>query len=201
MKIIQFVFFVIIFFPSIIIIAQQKNGMLSIGGEIGYSRHSNIEEDAYGPYETIITKYTLNPKLGYFLSDNFEIGLGLSYSHSENETKSLNDDYVNKGNMFSVNPFARYYGYFNENFGIFLELNLLYGFGDEDYRLYPSRRKYDVKHYSIMLNPGIIYSLSDLISIDASVRFFQYEKVPDQFEITDIGIDFKTVALGVRVNI
>lgn len=211
MKNITFFLFVILI--TSITFAQQKKALISVGGEIGYSYSSCLENNAYGPYENSVSQYLINPRIGYFLSKDVELGIGLGFSHKKNITEGENADSENKENIFSVNPFGRYYNYFNEDLGLFLELNLMYGFGYSEYTSSSViENEFDITSYSIKLNPGIVYYLSDIISINASINFIEYQNtkykvpnsptvIPDEREVFDIGIDFKNVNLGIQINI
>ena len=205
--------FLFIILITSISIAQQKKSLVSIGGEVGYSYSSNLENNAYGPFENTVSQYLINPTIGYFFSNNVELGIGLGFSNTKNETTGENADSENKTNIFSINPFGRYYHYLNEDLGLFLELNLLYGLGNSEYVLRSMTEiNYDVTSYSIKLTPGLIYYLSNSISINASINFLEYQNtkyklqnspltIPEEKEVFDVGIDFKTVNLGIRINI
>ena len=206
------IFIIVVLFTSLNM-AQQKKALVSIGGEIGYSYSSDLEDIAYGPLENITSRYLINPSIGYFLTNNIELGIGLGFSHTTNETKGENADSENKQNIFSISPFGRYYNYFNEDLGLFLELNLLYGFGNSE-NVYRSVTKTnnDVTNYSVKLNPGLFYYISNTILISASINVLDYQKtkyklqgsstsIPETREVFHLGVDFKTVNLGIRIII
>jgi hypothetical protein len=106
---------------------------------LGYSSVKN-KSDADGfeesnPYK--ISSINLLPKVGYFVADNFAIGLDLNIALSSTKYGEDNNKYTQT--LFNVGPFVRYYiptskvlPYF-EISGSFGEINNKYDFGDNTY--------------------------------------------------------------------
>ena len=104
--------------------AQEKNeaepfgfakGNLFLEGELSISSAKGTETDeGVEDYENKISSTIITPKIGYFISDRFAAGVGLTYANGKGTiTELLNDGTTavkeDKTNGFGAEVFARYY--------------------------------------------------------------------------------------------
>lgn len=118
-----FLFLTLVIFvcSSVFTQAQFKKGNWLVEGSVGSIGISNsnneYEQDTtISKYESSNFSFGINPRAGYFVSDDFVIGLslGLNYSSSENDGFYSNSDikrYNSQYSSFSLSaaPFLRYY--------------------------------------------------------------------------------------------
>ena len=103
------------------------------------------------------TAWGLAPEIGYNLSDNLTIGLGIGYT-------SFGDD----SDMFGVNPYVRWYGWKSGDFSVYLQGNIEY-----------AKFNYidgDDNKFGINVAPGIAYSFTEKWGINATFGVLGYEK-------------------------
>ena len=123
--------------------AQNQKGKLSIGTSchFHYNNYHSIGE----------INYQINQKIGYFFSENLNAGIDLNFHPWSNKELF---HYESK----ALGPYTRYYFDFSK-FKLFVESSLRYDFGDY----------YD--GLSLVLGPGLSFSLSDFISIENTLVY------------------------------
>src|SRR3712207_3405035 len=102
--------------------AQIPAGTLFVGGSASFSSStSKNNQDPNITYKNKSTSLNFNPKVGYFISNNIALGLGINSftSRSKIEGNGVNESSGNKFNSFGINPFGRYYKFLGENVGFF----------------------------------------------------------------------------------
>lgn len=105
------------------LLTAQKEYNFLISGSLGY-RYSSDESDitAAPSIENQEHLVQANPSIGYFITNNIAIGLGIEYQYDNIEY----DNYIytkSIGHDFAVGPFLRYY----TGFGLFAETAFGYG--------------------------------------------------------------------------
>lgn len=83
---------------AISVISISANAQVYVGGGLGFSsvkaaHHEDVDVDTK-------TTFSLVPEIGYQLDEKLAVGIGLGYSHSK--------DGDEKGDAFSIEPYARY---------------------------------------------------------------------------------------------
>lgn len=92
-----------------------KKGNVFVGGDLSVNSMKGTETDeGVDEYEVKTSMIGITPKVGYFFTDRFAAGVGLSYMNSKNTiTELLNDgtteQKTDKLNGFGGQVFARYY--------------------------------------------------------------------------------------------
>lgn len=77
------------------------NAQLYVGGEVGAWRNSDANH----------TTFDLKPEIGYQLSDKWDLGVGIGFSHDyegKGEDSDGNTMLKVKTNSFEINPYARW---------------------------------------------------------------------------------------------
>jgi len=145
-----------------------SEGDVIIEGNIGF----NSKNDKNSEEKTNILVFA--PRFGYFISDDFALGLGLSIATSKEETANVT---LNKTSVFSVGVFGRYYFLnISDRFKTFTNVTLQYLSATEEEPLQP---KIEVTgfgfgagvgaNYFVTENLALVFSLSDVLSY-ASVK-------------------------------
>lgn len=105
-------------------IAQKGNVM--INGNLGYfagSEKSGSNTDKHSEFRFI-------PGAGYFLSDNFMVGLSIGYY---SDVDDPDGKLKTKTNGFMIGPFARYYKSLGDIFSLYGQFDFLYSSGKTEY--------------------------------------------------------------------
>jgi outer membrane protein len=98
--------------------AQTTSGQMMLGGTVAISSVSS--DNAGSDYSS----FTLAPSFGYFVKDNFVVGLSVSTSSAKSGTGVGQS----KSSSFGVGPFARLYKFTsNEQFAFFANAGLSFG--------------------------------------------------------------------------
>lgn len=162
--------------------AQTEKGNFLLGGSFNFT--SEKKDEGYPKTNS----FGIGPHLGYFINDNFVIGLEASYYHSrtksfidhDNKLPSPNRSYSTeyKGYGFSIAPFVRYYVNLSPKFKFFGTLSANAGktIGrsiDEYQNKYTY--KYVSKYYDARLSPGFAFFPTKKFAIEFSSSLLTYQ--------------------------
>jgi outer membrane protein len=104
--------------------AQTSAGNMMVGGALRIYSSGEQSNDDYD-----YSEFQFAPSFGYFISDNFAIGLNLAIA----TRKQDNGFALTKYTDFSAGPFARYYKFTsNEQFAFFAQASINFGTGTID---------------------------------------------------------------------
>ncbi len=117
------------------------------------------------------TAWGLAPEIGYNLNDKWSVGLGLGYAH-----------FAEKENAYGFNAYARWFGYRNGNFSLYLQADFKYSAMSGD-------NAPDLNAYSVGVIPGAAYSFNDHFSMNASLGNLGYSKIKDQDGVFSLNIN------------
>ena len=164
--------------------AQTDKGNVMLGGQAAYDYEKTVDVDGN------TQNYTIMPQLGFFVEDNFALGLGLGYSGST--TKSPSDIKSTSGD-FAVSPFARLYkGEGPVKF--FGQLSVPMSWGT---RKVDGDKTGTTERYGAAVSPGIAYFPTSRLGIELSVKGLYYEHVAVKPES---GSNTKRNEFGLNVN-
>lgn len=161
--------------------AQTSPGTVVVSGSLNLST-SNSE---YAKSDTVVNKssgtaFSLGPRVGYMLGNNFEIGAGLGFSRSVTKTKyfnSLGDSYevTTKANAISISPYLKKYFMLSEQFALTGELSAGLSFYK---RSTDANTYYQPKStsFNATLAPGITYFPTDKLGISAGLGGLRYNQ-------------------------
>lgn len=141
--------------------AQTSQGNMMAGGAIQFSsvsREGGSLSDA--------SSFVFSPSFGYFISDNFAVGTGLTLGTSRTGTGSNKTT----GSTFAIGPFARYYKHTsNENLAIFGEAAFGFGTGKND----PAFGNVTHSNFiSFAISPGAAYFFNEHWAAEVMVTGF-----------------------------
>ncbi len=153
--------------------AQNGKGKWLVGGNIeSSSRNSTLSNPAVD-YKS--NQMILGPKVGYFLSDRWALGLAPSFSSTHNRGSSD----VTKAKGYSTAPFVRYYQPVGEKLAIFGELSGISYQSGWHKRTAPDGnliQNYDYRTYNlgVFVRPGIVWFVTPKIGLETSIGSLGY---------------------------
>ena len=164
-----------------------SKGDVFISGSFGfgsqkYTAGGNYKED----------NFEVMPRVGYFVSENIALGLGLGYSTSSVQVTENADE--SKVNTIAAQAFGRYYFTPASQFSVFGQLSVEYASVDFD----PVK----VNGFGVALAPGVNYFLSKNFALEASWGVLSYASakadVTGAESSTDfnLGLDLDNINLG-----
>lgn len=137
------------------------------------------------------TSFSLQPKIGFFTSETFLVGIGAAYEYSHfKATSPVVPSYISlqKKNLYFLNPYVRKYFLLKENLFFTISLNLLIGRGREEYNWMGGVTNFDVVEWRTNITPGLTYFVSDQWAVTANFGqlFYNYRK---ETLDSDVGMD------------
>lgn len=197
--------------------AQIAAGTTYLSGSVGYSQ----QERNNGDNKT--ENFNVLPTVGYFVSNNFAIGLGIGYQ-TQKETNIVNNFMVpgttivttneTKQPAFVVAPFARKYWTLGDKLYIFGQLAVPMQFGKTEVEnttvttsgssvtTVSSSSEAKYTQVGVTVKPGLDYFLNKNWSIEATIGEFGYNNFkPKDGDATNnysFGLNLSTVTFGVK---
>lgn len=178
-----------LFFGAGMLSAQiSEQGNFVLGSTFGFStatskiskNSADTDVSGDGPSSTQIS---FAPNVGYFVLDNWSIGIGMSYTFSRVEDPNLNN--IEDANLL-FGPFTRYYLPLEDDKAFFLQAD--FGFGNATDQLDVGGGLETIKTniFAIGIGPGFTIVSNEAIGIEALLKY-NYARS-----------DFDTEANGVR---
>lgn len=143
--------------------SQISQGNVVLSGTVSYR---SINEQGFDD-NPVSRNISIVPSVGYFVSDQLSLGLGIGYSSSKN--KGINVESTT--NFFVIVPNGRYYVPIADGtFYFFGEAALSLAFGTTKREEPTVETESDLTVYDISLSPGFAFFPSENWSIDFSFR-------------------------------
>lgn len=137
-------------------------GTVMLGGNVSYQYNNVVDVDGNKQ------GYAIVPQVGYFVQDNFALGLGLGYAGNTNKNAA---DIKTVSGEFTVSPFARLYQG-DGALKFFGQLSVPMGWGTNKV---DGDKVASTEHYGVAISPGIAYFPTSKIGIELAVRGLYYE--------------------------
>lgn len=173
--------------------AQTTSGSAFFGGGINYS--NSDETDVLGrDYEA--SNLNFNISAGYFVADQFSVGLNVGIGNSESGT------YESKS--FAVGPFARYYKITsNEKLAFFGQLEIAYFSTKEETDFGMGPVEFESNGFGAALSPGLAYFFNEHWSAEFSFVGIEYlstkdEDTDDKRDMFRLGLNSLSPTIGLR---
>ncbi len=141
-----------------------------------------------------LTSWGLAPEIGYFVSDNVAVGLGLFYTSSSYDSGMSGVDAIAL-NTFGINPYVRYYLINKGAFRMYGQADFVYASAKMD-----ADGAESTDFFSIGVKPGISYNLSDRFAINATFGNLGYEDVKDNYSKFGLNLDMSSLKFGFTVS-
>lgn len=174
MKKILLIIAVLLFAAGSIVQAQMTNqGNFLAGSTLGFSKSSsdlkilssNAEEEAQGPASYQIS---FSPDIGYFLIDQFALGLGMDFTFSRLEEP--NTDRTDDSDLL-FGPFARYYFPLEDGLAFFAEASFGFGNSSDDIYVGDVRQSINTNIFATGFGPGFTIISSKGIGLEAILKY------------------------------
>lgn len=179
----------------------ELSAQMFIGGGINFNTHSSKRTIG----STTVTdgksfNFYLSPKVGYFLHDNFAVGLGIEYGYSKGTSSVEDAEAVTKGHSWAISPFARYYFVETGNLSFFAEGSVSIGWYKSVYKA-GSYSQDSPKNVDVMVNvmPAVAYNFSEKFSIEASLGGIGYSSTKSSYT-KDNGDEDKSTDSGLNIS-
>ncbi len=147
-------------------------GRFMIGSAVGFA--TNTSKTSFsgqtpneGESEPQNTQWNVAPSIGYFLFNNFTLGIGLDYTTS---TESREGEAKTKDSDLLFGPFARYYFPFGDK-AVFLQGNFGFGNSSENSNLGGTDQNINTNILAIGAGPGFTIFSNDAIGLEALVKY------------------------------
>ena len=139
------------------------NAQLYVGGEVGAWRNSDANH----------TTFDLKPEIGYQLSDKWDLGIGIGFSH---DYKGKDDGKLNvKTNSFYLDPYARWSFVQFGPVRMFLDITAGVGTSNRKYKVGDETISDDADvAWRIGVEPGVAVGLCKNLDFIAHVGFLGY---------------------------
>lgn len=163
-------------------------GNFMFGTAVGFaSNTSNISHAGQAGEGPESFQWNLAPHIGYFLFDNFTLGIGLDYTFSREKQPSQdkNDD-----SDLLFGPFGRYYLPFGGDKAIFLEGNFGFGTSSDNLIVDGENRNISTDIIAFGAGPGFTIFSNDAIGIET---LFKYNYARSRFNTEQGGVTTETV--------
>ncbi|MBL7802351.1 MAG: outer membrane beta-barrel protein [Saprospiraceae bacterium] len=185
--------------------AFTEQGNFLIGSTVGFSSNESRlksstqsgSAEGEGPYSL---QWNLNPHIGYFLLDNFNLGIGLDYTFSRE--KQPNADKTDDSDLL-FGPFARLYLPLGDDQAFFLEGNFGFGNSSDNLIIGGAPQSINSNIIAVGAGPGFTIFSSRAVGLEA---LFKYNYARTKFQTTENGVTTETtsrtnqfaVSLGVQ---
>jgi hypothetical protein len=176
-------------------------GNFMFGTAVGFSSNTNtISQGGSSGEGPESFQWNLAPHIGYFLFDNFALGIGLDYTFSRE--KQPNQD-KNDDSDLLFGPFGRYYVPFGGDKAVFLEGNFGFGTSSDDLIIGGESQSISTDIIAFGAGPGFTIFSNDAIGIES---LFKYNYARSRFNTTVGGVATETttktnqfsVSLGIQ---
>lgn len=178
-----------------------ERGNFMIGSAFGFSSNTSTLDrgDASGKGPESF-QWNLSPHIGYFLFDNFTLGIGLDYTFSRE--KQPNAD-KNDDSDLLFGPFGRFYVPFGGDKAVFVEGTFGFGTSSDDLIIGNETQHISTDIIAFGAGPGFTIFSNDAIGIET---LFKYNFARSRFNTTVGGVSTETttktnqfaVSLGIQ---
>ena len=165
--------------------AQIASGTKMVGGSIGYTRNHNAADNG----ESTDQQFLLAPRVGYFLSDRWAVGLSLTGSAFKATGTSRSPGLpshtaTNRGNGWFVGPFVRHYTMLSNSFGLFGQLAAGYAYSSSRTTVSDAPNahiaKFTQKGAEAELLPGLVFFPHPKLGIEAVAGGLLFQKLRNE---------------------
>lgn len=172
--------------------AQIQQGTWTATGSSSYSqfkRQNNNQADDQLSYNHAYKSFQLRPSIGYFVTNNVEIGVFGGYSYSDQLLESFMPNVSTNSAKYEVATysaglFTRAYKFIANNFAFYGQANVgyasssIYNLNEVEgtFHKYMDETDTDSQHLSVSILPGITFFVHDRISLNATYGVLSYSR-------------------------
>lgn len=192
--------------------AQITRGMKQVGGSFKFLQEQAENDYTVGGNFALTDKsknreISILPRVGFFVSDNISVGLGIGYTNILNETRliiagdgSTIADIETRTSVVDFVGFSRFHKQITEQFFGYIETSLSMGIGSIKDGM-DQEVEQSIFQYEISAQPGVVYFLSDHFALESSFGFIGYRSEITELTEPDLGSDAKNKDTQVGVDL
>lgn len=194
-----------VFFAALVQAQFTDQGRFMLGSAVGFATNTSkttfsTQTPGASDSEPQNTQWNIAPSIGYFLFNNFTLGIGLDYT-SSTETRAGEDKTKDSDLLFG--PFARYYFPFGDK-AIFLQGNFGFGNSADNLTIGTEKQNINTNILAVGAGPGFTIFSNDAIGLEALVK---YNYARSKFDLDIAGVKTTTttktnqiaLSLGIQV--
>lgn len=175
-------------------------GNFLVGANVGFSKAQTERNISINDQETkgegpSSTQFSIAPNIGYFLADNFVLGIGLDYTLSS--VKQPNEDRTDDSDLL-FGPFVRYYLPVDNDMAIFLVTNFGFGNSSDETLVGTNTKSINTNIFAVGVGPGFTIYSRNGIGLEA---IFKYNYARSKFDTEDAGVKTTTKAITNQFDI
>lgn len=180
-------------------------GRFMLGSAVGFATNTSkttfsTQTPGASDTEPQNTQWNIAPSIGYFLFNNFTLGIGLDYTSS---TETRAGEGKTKDSDLLFGPFARYYFPFGDK-AIFLQGNFGFGNSADNLTIGTEKQNINTNILAVGAGPGFTIFSNDAIGLEALVK---YNYARSKFDLDIAGVKTTTttktnqiaLSLGIQV--
>ena len=188
-KLLSFLLFSVMVIP----LAQgqfTEQGRFMLGSAVGFATNTSktsfsSETPGASDSEPQNTQWNVAPSIGYFLFNNFTLGIGLDYTSS---TETRAGEAKTKDADLLFGPFARYYFPFGDK-AVFLQGNFGFGNSADNLTVAGENQNINTNILAVGAGPGFTIFSNDGIGLEALVK---YNYARSKFDLDIAGVKTTT---------
>lgn len=177
-----------------------QKGNFVVGSTLGFSSAdskvtlstNDVEDESAGPSSL---QFGISPNVGYFVADNFALGIGMDYTFSS--LKEPNEDRTDDTDLL-FGPFGRAYLPVGEDMAFFLEAGFGFGTSSDDQFIGEEKQSIRTNVFAVGVGPGFTIFSSQAIGIEA---MFKYNYARSKFDTEAGGIKTTTKTITNQFDI
>lgn len=158
--------------------AQIEKGMKVLTGNISYD-YSSWRSDIDPALKFRTSTFSINPQIGFLISDKFCIGISAPFSHysrADNNGGVPTGDFTSNRITYGIAPYARYYKNIADKFYCFANASIGFGFENTSTKNTSGIvNRGSGYYYSSGLNLGLLYFISPKLAIETTLAGINYE--------------------------
>ena len=145
-------------------------GNFLIGSALGFSSNTSTRTQGGSAEEGLESfQWNLAPHVGYFLFDNFNLGIGMDYTFSREKRAGQEDKDDDSDLLFG--PFARFYVPFGGDMAVFLEGNFGFGTSSDDIILNGEAQSISTDIIAYGIGPGFTIFSNNNIGLETAFKY------------------------------
>ena len=162
-------------------------GRFMLGSAVGFATNSSkiARSDQNVISEPQNTQWNVAPSIGYFLFDQFVLGIGMDYTSSSEKNEG---EETTRDNDLLFGPFARYYVPFGDK-AFFLQANFGFGNSTDNLILCGVKQNINTNILAYGAGPGFTIFSNDALGIEALVK---YNYARSKFNVDVAGVQTST---------
>lgn len=193
-------------FALVSLSATAQKGSWYLGGNAGLSSSQNKREVSGTSSDNgKSTSWSFSPEFGTFLTNNVQVGIGLTLTGSKSDNQSTPTPGINRNNSYGATLYSRYF-FGKEAFKPFVGINVSAAPGKSEYTFGASTSESKTFSFGANFNAGFGYAISKRFTTVGSFGFLGYSHLTSEQvgsnvknKTSTFGLDAGT--LGHRFNV